>query len=74
MTTNSIRRYRTHNRNHPSYWRMFMKSLLIKRKLKLVIEIKRKDMYTKAKQLGLTHPEVVKCSKELDVLLNKYQP
>ena len=53
---------------------MFMKSLLIKRKLKLVIEIKRKDMYTKAKQLGLIHPEVVKCSEELDILLNKYQP
>ena len=49
-----------------------MKSLLIKRKLKLVIEIKRKDMYTQAKRLGLTHPEVVKCSQELDVLLNKY--
>jgi hypothetical protein len=29
-------------------------------------------MYTKAKQLGLTHPEVVKSSQELDVLLNKY--
>ena len=29
-------------------------------------------MYTKAKQLGLIHPEVVKCSEELDVLLNKY--
>ncbi|WP_277584273.1 aspartyl-phosphate phosphatase Spo0E family protein [Psychrobacillus antarcticus] len=51
-----------------------MKSLLGKRKLKFVIEIKRKVMYTKAKRLGLTHPDVVKCSKELDVLLNKYHP
>lgn len=31
-------------------------------------------MYTKAKRLGLAHPEVVKCSQELDVLLNKYNP
>jgi stage 0 sporulation regulatory protein len=51
-----------------------MKSLLCKRKLKFLIEIKRKVMYTKVKRLGLRHPEVVKCSKELDVLLNKYQP
>jgi len=51
-----------------------MKILLGKRILKFVIEIKRKVMYTKAQRLGLTHPEVVKCSQKLDVLLNKYHP
>lgn len=40
--------------------------------LKLKIEIKRKDMYKKAKDLGFTHPQVVNCSQELDVLLNNY--
>ena len=40
--------------------------------LKLKIELKRKDMYKKAKDLGFTHPEVVNCSQELDVLLNNY--
>jgi stage 0 sporulation regulatory protein len=49
-----------------------MKSLLGKRKLRFVIDIKRKVMCTKAKRLGFTHPKVVKCSQELDVLLNKY--
>jgi stage 0 sporulation regulatory protein len=29
-------------------------------------------MYKKAKDLGFTHPAVVDCSQELDVLLNKY--
>lgn len=37
--------------------------------LLLEIEIKRKDMYKKAKDLGFTHPQVVNCSQELDVLL-----
>ena len=49
-----------------------MISLLFKKMLKLQIEIKRKDMYKKAKSLGFTHPLVVKCSQELDLLLNKY--
>ena len=49
-----------------------MKSLLVKKILKLKIEIKRKDMYKKAKDLGFTHPQVVNCSQELDVLLNNY--
>ena len=40
--------------------------------LKLKIELKREDMYKKAKVLGFTHPEVVNCSQELDVLLNNY--
>ncbi|MFB7157287.1 MULTISPECIES: Spo0E family sporulation regulatory protein-aspartic acid phosphatase [unclassified Lysinibacillus] len=40
--------------------------------LKMEIEIKRKIMYRKAKALGFTHPSVVDCSQELDVLLNKY--
>lgn len=29
-------------------------------------------MYTKVKHLGFGHPEVVKCSQELDVLINRH--
>ena len=48
-----------------------MKSLLLEKEkiLKLKIEIKRIEMYKKAKDLGFTHPQVVNCSQELDVLL-----
>lgn len=49
-----------------------MFNTLYKKVLKIVIEIKRKDMYRKAQELGFTHPEVVICSQELDELLNKY--
>lgn len=49
-----------------------MKSLLLKIILKLRIETKRKHMYKKANDLGLTHPEVVNCSQDLDELLNKF--
>lgn len=37
------------------------------------IKSKQKDMYIKAANLGFTHPAVVRCSQELDHLLNKYQ-
>jgi stage 0 sporulation regulatory protein len=37
------------------------------------INSKKREMYKKAKQFGLTHPLVVACSQELDVLLNQYQ-
>jgi len=37
------------------------------------INNKKREMYKKAKQFGLTHPLVVACSQELDVLLNQYQ-
>lgn len=37
------------------------------------INLKKKDMYKKAKHLGYTHALVVKCSQELDTLLNQYQ-
>jgi stage 0 sporulation regulatory protein len=37
------------------------------------INLKKKDMYKKAKQLGYTHALVVACSQELDTLLNHYQ-
>lgn len=47
-----------------------MKSLVSKKKLEFIIEIKRKVMCKKAIILGFTHPEVVKCSQELDALLN----
>ncbi len=40
--------------------------------LKMEIEVKRRIMYRKAMDLGFTHPSVVDCSQELDVLLNKY--
>lgn len=49
-----------------------VKKLMHKKVLKLVIEIKRKIMYKKAKHLGFTHPTVVNCSQKLDGLLNKY--
>ncbi|MEK4025168.1 MULTISPECIES: aspartyl-phosphate phosphatase Spo0E family protein [Sporosarcina] len=49
-----------------------MISFLLKKILKRKIEVKRKDMYKKAENLGFTHPLVVKCSQELDVLLNSY--
>ena len=49
-----------------------MISLLWKHILKFEIEIKRKIMYKKAKDLGFTHPQVVHYSQELDELLNKY--
>jgi stage 0 sporulation regulatory protein len=49
-----------------------MKPLLYKKSLKFQIEIKRRVMYKKARNLGFTHPKVVNCSQELDVLLNKY--
>jgi len=29
-------------------------------------------MYTKVKYLGFAHPEVVKCSQELDGLINRH--
>ena len=37
------------------------------------IKLKQKDMYLEAKIFGFTHPRVVRCSQELDTLLNKYQ-
>ena len=49
-----------------------MISLLYKKRLKFEIEIKRRIMYKKAKDLGFTHPQVVNCSQELDALLNLY--
>ncbi|MBD8038522.1 aspartyl-phosphate phosphatase Spo0E family protein [Solibacillus sp. A46] len=49
-----------------------MKILILKIILKIRIEVKRKQMYKKAKDLGFTHPEVVNYSQELDELLNKY--
>ena len=50
---------------------LFFKKLL-RLRIRLRIESKRKDMYKKANDLGFTHPEVVHCSQELDELLNKY--
>ncbi|MDN4607343.1 aspartyl-phosphate phosphatase Spo0E family protein [Sporosarcina highlanderae] len=47
--------------------------LIEKQTLTLMIHIKRTEMVEKAKNRGLTHPEVVACSQELDVLLNRYQ-
>ena len=49
-----------------------MRFVSIKIILKLKIELKRNHLYKKANNLGLTHPEVVICSQELDELLNKY--
>lgn len=44
-----------------------------KRILSVQIKSKRKDMYSKAKYFGFTHPIVVATSQELDNLLNRYQ-
>ncbi|MCM3758308.1 aspartyl-phosphate phosphatase Spo0E family protein [Sporosarcina aquimarina] len=41
--------------------------------LLLRIKVKRKVMYKKAEHLGFTHPSVVECSHELDILLNRVQ-
>ncbi|MDM5248190.1 MULTISPECIES: aspartyl-phosphate phosphatase Spo0E family protein [unclassified Lysinibacillus] len=49
-----------------------MVNISVKQFLKMEIEVKRRIMYRKAMDLGFTHPSVVNCSQELDVLLNKY--
>lgn len=53
--------------------RNIVKSHLHQKALLLRIELKKQDMYRKAKILGFTHPIVVTCSQELDELLNRYQ-
>jgi stage 0 sporulation regulatory protein len=50
-----------------------IKTIPKKRFLSVLIKLKRIDMYTKAKDFGLSHPIVVACSQELDTLLNRYQ-
>ena len=50
-----------------------MKRPLDKEKLEDLIKIKRKEMYSAAYTLGFTHPQVVACSQDLDVLINHYQ-
>lgn len=50
-----------------------MNIVLIKLVLLGKINVKKREMYSKAKQHGLTNPHVVTCSQELDTLLNKYQ-
>ncbi|MDW0110462.1 aspartyl-phosphate phosphatase Spo0E family protein [Sporosarcina aquimarina] len=37
------------------------------------IKVKRIIMYKKADRFGFTHPSTVKCSHELDDLLNRFQ-
>ena len=46
-----------------------MRKIMLLRRIRL----KQKDMYSKAKHFGLTHPSVVTCSQELDSLINSYQ-
>ncbi|HJF33443.1 MAG TPA: aspartyl-phosphate phosphatase Spo0E family protein [Sporosarcina psychrophila] len=50
-----------------------MKRLFNEKALLVQIGIKRKVMYKRAKIFGYTHPLVVECSQELDVLINRYQ-
>jgi len=52
---------------------MVVKIIPKKRFLSILIKLKRKDMYMKAKHFGLSHPIVVAHSQELDILLNRYQ-
>jgi stage 0 sporulation regulatory protein len=56
-----------------SYGGRFVKRLLNEKALLFQIGIKRKIMYRRAKNFGFTHPLVVECSQELDMLINKYQ-
>jgi stage 0 sporulation regulatory protein len=66
-------RYRPHNlKRNILYGGRFVKRLFEKTLL-LQIGIKRKVMYRRAKTFGYTHPLVVECSQELDVLINRYQ-
>lgn len=41
--------------------------------LESLIQLKRKEMYVVAYSLGYTHPSVVSCSQDLDILINQYQ-
>lgn len=49
--------------------------VIINEKITLIeqIQLKKVDMYEKAKYFGRTHPVVIKSSQELDNLLNQYQ-
>ncbi|WP_019413816.1 Spo0E family sporulation regulatory protein-aspartic acid phosphatase [Paenisporosarcina sp. TG20] len=49
-----------------------MKVVLVRYILLVKIDLKRREMYNKAKLYTLTHPRVITCSQELDTLLNKY--
>ena len=67
-------RYRPHNlKPNILYGGIFVKRLFDEKTLLLQIGIKRKVMYRRAKTFGYTHPLVVACSQELDVLINRYQ-
>jgi len=37
------------------------------------INVKKREMYRKTNDFGMTDPRVVACSQELDTLLNEYQ-
>ncbi|MFB5661176.1 Spo0E family sporulation regulatory protein-aspartic acid phosphatase [Alteribacillus sp. HJP-4] len=50
-----------------------MEMIYNKFKLLSQIQVKKREMYRKAKQYGLTDARVVACSQELDTLLNTYQ-
>ncbi len=50
-----------------------IKTIPKKRFLSVLIKLKRIDLYTKAKDFGLSQPIVIACSQELDTLLNRYQ-
>ena len=52
---------------------MKLKSLSKRSVTLMQINIKKKEMMMKAKRYGRTHPSVVKCSQQLDVLLNQFQ-
>ncbi|MFX3673513.1 MAG: aspartyl-phosphate phosphatase Spo0E family protein [Paenisporosarcina sp.] len=52
---------------------MKMKSLDKRNVTWVEINIKKEEMYTKARHLGMTHLSIVECSQELDVLLNQFQ-
>lgn len=66
-------RYRPHNlKLNILFGGRFVNKLFNKKILLLQIGIKRKVMYRRAKIFGYTHPLVVSCSQELDVLIDRY--
>ncbi|WP_124070724.1 aspartyl-phosphate phosphatase Spo0E family protein [Filibacter tadaridae] len=50
-----------------------MNKVCSKKVLLFRIKIKRIIMYKKAGHFGFTHPSVVECSQELDILMNRVQ-
>ncbi|WP_156177955.1 aspartyl-phosphate phosphatase Spo0E family protein [Bacillus sp. SA1-12] len=44
-----------------------------KNKLLIVIEYKREELHMSVEKFGILSNEALKCSKEMDILINNYQ-